>query len=262
MSYARGAAQRGIADLRNRTVLENLGKTLEPSLGPTWKKHESPTSEKLFEAKDMSKADKIDYFIEDLDGRVSMNLGQEEVLNHIKFLSFMTVAQILERRGGMSSGRAVTPFLVTEEVLTLKNMKEDAWLGKDGEPGARDLLSAWGDSRININTALPGALAAVPDLSAGTVQNLYRYRCGKDGKPNTQDDRFFSTFGEMVKVCRLSDSEVTLLQRYCKLTSRFFTITGLATRMQGKVKAVCTATVEVRGENLKVLQWREGPIDF
>ncbi|MDX9972473.1 MAG: type II secretion system protein GspK [FCB group bacterium] len=260
MANARGAAQRGVADLRNRTVLEGLGKPNSRGGPPTWKEHADPVSDELFDKEEVGENDTVNYVIEDLDGHISMNLSPEEVLDKAKFLGVGVISKIVDRRGDGRGSNPPTPFLVTEEIMTLDNLDDEDWYGEDGKPGLRDLVSAWGDNRININTASEEVLNAVPSLGRGVINDIVSRRRGPDGKLNTDDDLYFTSFSELSEQCDVGGSDITTLIRYCKLNSRFFTITGVATRMQGKVRAFCEATVEVRGDKAIVLQWREGPI--
>lgn len=260
LANARGAAQRGVADLRNRTVIEGLGKPNVQGGPPTWKEHSDPIGDKLFDQKEVGEGNTVNYVIEDLDGHISMNLSPEEVLDKAKFLGVGVISKIIDRRGDSSGSNPPTPFLVSEEIMTLDNFDDEDWFGENGKPGLRDLVSAWGDNRININTASEEVLNAVPSLGRSVISDIVAERRGKDGVLNTEDDVYFTSFDELSKKCEVGGSDITTLIRYCKLNSRFFTITGLATRMQGKVRAFCEATVEIRGDKAIVLQWREGPI--
>lgn len=260
LANARGAAQCGIANMRNRAVLEEF--SMGPGRGgpPTWKDHADPVADKLFDKKELGEKDVINYIIADLDGRISLNMSPEAVLDEVKFLNVGIVNKIIERRGDDSGDHPPTPFLVTEEIMTLEKLDAEDWYGEDGKPGVRDLVSAWGDKLININTAFEEVLNSIPGVSRGTIRSIVSYRRGGDGKLNTKDDQYFSDFGDIAFRCDVSGADIDTLTKYCKLNSRFFTITGLATRMQGKVRAFCEATVELRGGNATVLQWREGPV--
>lgn len=261
LSLARGAVERGIADLRNRTVMEELGQ-VKPNTGQkaSWLEHEDLVAEDLYSSDFFAtEEDGANYVIEDLDGRISLNAADEALLDEVEALDFTAVNDILERREENDDGLKGL-FLATEEILTLEGVDEDDWYGEDGKPGLRDIFTAWGEARINANTAPAAVLECIPDVDPSTVEAIVAHRQGNDGLLNTADDRFFKDFGELQQRTGIALEQVTALQRYCKLNSRFFTITGFATRRQGKIKASCTAVVEIQKEKVAVLQWREGPI--
>lgn len=90
----------------------------------------------------------------------------------------------------VTSGR---PFGALEELLLLKGMTNDLFYKK-----LMPLITIYGDTRVNINTARKETLDALlgvgyPDLAAKIVD----YRKGTDGRIGTDDDRWFSK-GEFV----------------------------------------------------------------
>jgi len=261
MSMARGAVQRGIADLRNRAALEKLGaRGVRGAARPSMRRHIDPIEEGLYAELDIDPKDTVDYTVDDIESRISLNHAPEAVLDEVDLLSFVTVGAILERREKGADGRANTPFLVPEELMNLEHMDDEDWYGADGEAGARDLITVWGDGFININTAPAAVLECIPETNASTVEAIVAYRRGNDGIPETEDDRFFTTFDEIPQLTGISLAQLEPFRQYCKLNSRFFTITGLATRRQGKVRATCTAVAEIKQGKVEVLQWREGPV--
>ena len=54
---------------------------------------------------------------------------------------------------------------------------------------------------------------------------------------------------------------MTHLERYCKVGSGSFTITGVATRRQGKIRATCQAMVYVQGGFARIVKWREEAVE-
>ncbi len=48
------------------------------------------------------------------------------------------------------------------ELRYLRGLDDEAWFGRDGEPGLRDMLTTYGDGRVNINTASGDVLRQLP----------------------------------------------------------------------------------------------------
>ncbi len=92
------------------------------------------------------------------------------------------------------------------------------------------------------------------------MEAVLAYRAGSDGTLGTPDDTGFASWSAMAKALNVSMDKLMPLQRFCKLESRFFTITGFAVRRQGKIRAYCTAVVEIEGRQMKTLQWWEGAV--
>ncbi|MCP4646097.1 MAG: general secretion pathway protein GspK, partial [bacterium] len=193
----------------------------------------------------------------DAESRVSVNAATEELLEEIPELGFRSVSQITRRRGG-DDGEPAHPFVAIEEVRYLEGIDDDTWFGYgDGTP-LYDILTVWGDGRINLNTASRKVLECVPDLEDNAIEAIMMYRTGGDGELFTGDDLAFRDMERIAEITGLSAEEITPLDQYCKVESQFFTIKGLATQRQGAVRAECTAVVHVGEGIVVVLDWREG----
>lgn len=259
---ARGAAQRGMVELRNKAFIDRLlGQAGRTSFDQRWFDPPDMFNEdkafslgKQIEVKD----EQCRYIIRDAEGLISVNHARREVLDQIEGLSFRTVDLIFMRRGGALSIQRPQPFLAAEELSYLKGVDDAIWYGDEGEPGLRDLVTVWGDhGRININTCSQAVLECIPDLDDEVILGIVAYRAGSDGKLGTSDDAAFVSLSDLPKKLPVAPDRLESIQRYCKLDSSFFTITGFATQRQGKVRAQCTAAVKVDGESVVLLDWRE-----
>jgi type II secretory pathway component PulK len=265
MFLARGAVERGVAELQNRTALNaEIGLEEKLFFDPRWNEPVDVKREQLYPS--IAGADYADdvcsYRIEDAERRISINDAPKEILEEIEDISFTTVSRIMRRRGEEESiaDETVTPFLAVEEVRFLKGVTESSWEGDDESPGLRDVLTIWGDGYINVNTALPEVLETLPDVQSSVVDEIVEQRAGGDGKLYTRDDRVFYTMEQLIGSIDVSREALSQITRYCKVDSRYFTITGFATMRQGKVRAVCRAVVEVQLTGTEVLAWQEGGI--
>ena len=129
-----------------------------------------------------------------------------------------------------------------------------------GVRGLRELITVWGDGKLNLNTAPYEVLAAIPRLDEEVLDAIVAYRNGGDGELGTGDDRIFKTMGQVGKKLDVSAEKLAVLQTYCKTTGFVFTVEALATRRQGKINAFCDVTVSIQTGEVKILQWRENPI--
>ncbi len=207
--------------------------------------------------------DQCEVLIEDEERRIGINRAPRELLEGIKGMSFRTVGAIYDRIHGLE-GDPASPFTVIEELLFMRGVDEDDWVGDDRTPGLMRYFTIYGDGKINFNTASPEVLALVPDLDRGLLNDLLAYRAGKDGKLGTVDDRSFESLDQLSKELGVSMDRLTPLATYCKASSQYFRIRGVATRRQGRVHAECVAVCffdedeesPTHGQ-LLTLDWRE-----
>lgn len=262
MMMARGAVERGIVELRNKATvdayLEQGGHT---GLEQQWNQ---PIN--LFEEADMYTQPDSDafeddicrYIIVDESSKININASSEKVLEELPGLTRTHIRRINQRRGTEHSDEEIAQrFHSVEELRYLEGIDDDEWYGSGREPGLAAMLTCYSDGLVNINTASRAVLECIPDLSDSVIQAILSYRQGDDGELGTGDDLSFKNFQEVVQFARLASDDLHILNQYCTIDSRFFTVNGYATRRQGKVQAVCLAVVEIMGNEARVIQWRE-----
>ncbi len=92
---------------------------------------------------------------------------------------------------------------------------------------ALDLLHAFtvcGEGKINLNTAPPEVLAALPGLDETAATSIVTWRAGPDGAVGTQDDRAVAGVGDLGKIEGLTPQQVNLLSEYGCFESEFFRV--------------------------------------
>lgn len=258
---ARGAVERGMVELRNKAYIDGLlGQAGRTSFDQRW--FNPPNM--LAKEGEFSLGDAIEvegeqckYIIRDAESRISVNHVPREILDEVEGLGFRTVDLMFMRRGGGLSSERPQPFLALEELRYLEDIDDAIWYGEDGNHGLCDLMTVWGDGRINVNTCSEGVLACIPDLGDDAIQSIVAYRVGRDNVLGTSDDQSFLTMRDLRDKVPVAPDRLEPVFRYCKLDSSFFTITGFATQRQGKVRAQCTATVQLTRKGLTLLDWRE-----
>ncbi len=212
--------------------------------------------------------DECAYVIFDAESKININRAPTDFLNEVDNLSLSDVRNIESRREDAGEiGRTVAYFTL-EEFRQLEDIDDDDWFGDDDTPGLKDILTVWGDGKININTAPAEVIQYIPEVDGEDIEKILMARgdLTKDGEPKeagAADDvkqkqkQSFGSFGELRKRTGISGKSYSAIRKYCKLDSRFFTIRGIATQRQGKVRAQVTATVELGGESTRTLDWRE-----
>lgn len=265
LHLARGAVQRGIAEIQNKQVIDFLQrKGNRTSFDQRWAQpRDLITDENIvrLSGPTETEGESCRYEIIDEERFISVNKASEGILDNIDAMSFRTVSDIMNRRATLSGKRDLA-FVSREELRTLDGMDDDIWLGDKNDPGVRDLVTIWGDGKINLNTASREVLELVPDVSSSALEAFVMYRNGSDGVRGTADDKFFQSFSDIGPEAGIPPLQVSLLQRHCKLDSSFFTIRGIATQRQGQVRATVSATVHLTPDGAPVLTWREEIVGF
>lgn len=258
LSLARAAVERGIVELRNKDMQDlfhqQAGRT---SCSQQWAMPGDLSDQKAFTSLEGSEVqdELCRYEIRDEDRMINLNTATEEVLLQVKALTVSVRRAIAVRRESTTDPDRRT-FQRIEELRSIEGVTDKDWYGDGQTPGLRDLLTVWGDGRVNINTAPPEVLRCIPSLDGLAVDAIVRYRKGPDGVLYTADDGEFLTLDELTSKAGVHVPSAALAQ-YCKVDSQFFTITGTATRRQGKVRAACAATVIVSSPSAVTLAWTE-----
>lgn len=262
MMMARGAVDRGIVELHNRSCMEML-LPLPPqkcgtNLGQHWAKTINLFEEDYFEQPEMFENDEVIYVITDEERYININTTEEKVLENIEAMSRSLVRKIKARRTTEVHDReGVAPFQTIEELRYFRGVDDDDWFGEKEAPGLRDLLTVWGGGRINVNTASPEVLNCIPDTRSSDIDAIVAYRAGPDGELYTGDDFGFCSIEELAVEVDVTPTTREALEQYCICTSVFFRITGVATRRQGRVRAVCSAMVSLEDGASAILDWQE-----
>ena len=116
--------------------------------------------------------------------------------------------------------------------------------------GARDLLTARGDGRINLNTAPVAVLKAIPGIREETAVAIDEWRRGPDAVAGTADDRVLNEPEELEQFEFLSAFELLMLRgvgSYASSEFRVFIRVTLPSRQK-----VFGSTVLLRREGTKI----------
>lgn len=259
---ARGAVERGVVEVMNKIYNDKLVPTPElrmgDHLGQPWAKTKYlDGDEKYFEVGENFERDYIAYVIRDAERYISVNSAPRDLLEGIEVLGTRGVKTVWSRRTKeIYKGEGVSVYQAVEELRYQRGIDEEQWFGEDEDPGLRDILTVWGDGRININTASREVLLSIPELQKDerAVDTIIAYRNGPDGEAGTADDTGFASLDDITPNTGIEGDSIEAIRRFCKTSADYFIITGVATRQGGKVRAACTAVIDRSGT---ILDWQE-----
>ncbi len=260
---ARAAAERGLFEIRHTNDLLQYDQQRNYiGLDQRWAQEKDLFAEGYFiDVKpEEFEGDVCTVRIEDNERRIPLNFASRELLAGLKPLGFSTIDKILDRRQVSTRGYQPALFLSVDELRDIQRFTDDQWFGTKDQPGLKEVLCTDGDhsfGHVNINTAPVAVLRSLPNADARVVDQIMKYRNGLDGLPYTADDQSFYNMTEVGLKTGVSAEKLSPITTYCKTTSRFFTITGHASRRRGKVNAYCTISVNLQGNRAQILSWRE-----
>ena len=260
---ARGAVHRGVILLRNKAVQDAADRDHPPVTfpGQDWARPLDLYEEGIYKRQEGVDTDTCTFKIRDEESRFNLNTVPEDILEEIEALDRSVIRRIKERRTkGEQENEGPAPFHAAEELRYMRGVDEEAWFGEDDEPGLCELFTTVGSGRVNINTASREVLEALPDVDGPTADAILGFRAGADGEIGTLDDLGFWDWEDFSAQTGISGDAMASLQKYGEMNSMYFSVTGIATRRNGQVRASVTATVLIVDTAATILDWREEPL--
>lgn len=146
-------------------------------------------------------------------------------------------------------------YFGTRKAESLENLNVLALEGdhrikeEEGTAGLSELLTVYGDGKINLNTALPSVLHALPFLSEAAIGEILSRQ-----QPNA---RKFTTLEDIKANDTFSTTDKIVLLQVAKFNSSFF---KLQIRIQlERMSSICeyTAILERDETEVRVLSWQQ-----
>ena len=143
------------------------------------------------------------------------------------------------------------PLDSVEELLLIKNWNESILYGKsaddDGDAiyGIADLLTVWGDGKVNLNSASTNVLLSYAEYEDWELEGVLESRKGLDGIEGTLDDGLRSI------------DEVNADGEKFKLQSTFLKVTSIGNA--GDTVYRIEAIMQLQGTRPLVVYWNEKP---
>jgi len=149
-------------------------------------------------------------------------------------------------------------FEAVEELLLVRGMNPEIF------SKIKDIITIYGEGRVNINTASFAALYAL-GLDKDLVSRIIQFRQGSDGKIGTEDDNIFKTIGELRDIGPLFTEESNQINRLISLNmltvrSNVFRInsSGILKRGKHKWRRSIVCIVKRQGKKTpQLVYWHE-----
>lgn len=144
------------------------------------------------------------------------------------------------------------PLDSVEELLMIKNWGEEILYGYDGSEGGdpifgiADLLTVWGDGKVNLNTATTNTLLSFAEYEDWELASVMEARLGEDGEEGTLDDGIKGL------------DEVGADANKFKLQSNFVKVTSVGNMFGNQYQIECIFLLQ--GKDPVIVYWQEGPV--
>lgn len=144
------------------------------------------------------------------------------------------------------------PLDSVEELLLVKNWGPDILYGKEDDEngdeifGIKDILTVWGDGKVNLNTASKDLLLTFSEYEDWELSSVFEARKGEDGEENTLDDG----------IKNLSDVGADASK--FKLQTGFVKVTSIGQIFGNQYQTV--AIFLLKGKDSAIVYWNEGPV--
>ncbi len=144
------------------------------------------------------------------------------------------------------------PLDSIEELLLIKNWGPEILYGKPADEesdeifGIADLLTVWGDGKVNLNTASTDLLLSFAEYEDWELESVFEARKGEDGEDGTLDDGIRSL------------DEVGADADKFKLQSSFVKVTSVGELYENQYRIECVYLL--KDKDSIVVYWNEGPV--
>lgn len=145
------------------------------------------------------------------------------------------------------------PLDSIEELLLVKGWGEDILYGSEADEegdaifGIADLLTVWGDGKVNLNTASTDVLLSYAEYEDWELASVQEARWGEDGEEGTLDDG----------IKNLAD--VGADPNKFKLQSNFVKVTSVGNMFGNQYQIECIFLL--KDKNPVTVYWQEGPVE-
>lgn len=145
------------------------------------------------------------------------------------------------------------PLDSVDELLLIKGWGPDILYGKEADEesdaifGIAELLTVWGDGKVNLNTASVDTLLSFAEYEDWELEGVMEARMGSDGENNTLDDGIQNL------------GSVGANGNKFKLQSNFVKVTSTGDVFDKQYKIECIFMVE--GNKPIIVYWEEGQVN-
>ena len=138
------------------------------------------------------------------------------------------------------------PIRTLDRLALIRGMTDELVFGTPEQEGIIEYLSAYGDGKININTAGPRVIKALSeDIDDEMVENLMAYR--EDPTHELEDPLWYRNVPGM--------DQVTLNEELLSTQSHYFDIQSTAI-MDDMTQSIRTTVYRAQGKPIQILNWK------
>jgi type II secretory pathway component PulK len=144
------------------------------------------------------------------------------------------------------------PLDSIEELLLVKGWGPEILYGRPSDEendeifGIADILTVWGDGKVNLNTANTNLLLSFSEYEDWELASVFEARLGPDGEQGTLDDGIESL------------EEIGADPSKFKLQSDFVKVTSVGEMFDNRYQIECIFLL--KSKNSAVVYWNEGPV--
>ena len=144
------------------------------------------------------------------------------------------------------------PLDSVEELLLVKGWGPEILYGRPADEendeifGIADILTVWGDGKVNLNTANTNLLLSFAEYEDWELASVFEARMGPDGEEGTLDDGIESL------------DEIGADPAKFKLQSDFVKVTSIGEMFDNQYQIECIFLL--KNKNSSVVYWNEGPV--
>lgn len=192
------------------------------------------------------------YGLQDEEARINLNRAPRTVLAALPG-STASIAEAIEAQ------RQQRAFTTPEELLGRGIVSPEVFYGTADRPGMAPYVTVWGSGKINVNTAPPPVLAAVPSLTPAMAEAVVRYRHGNDRQPDTADDRLLRVLDDLLAVPGIDRQTLTRVQPLLTVMPTAFRVivTGRVQSAQGADRVhQRLAIIDRAVRPVRIVYWR------
>jgi DNA uptake protein ComE-like DNA-binding protein len=194
----------------------------------------------------------LHYGLQDEEARVNLNTAPAALLAALPGVGTELAEAIVKHR-------QQEPWRAPEDLLHRGLVSPSVWYGNTAQAGLSASLTVWGSGKMNINTASPVVIAAVPGMTPALVEAMVRYRQGDDQQLGTSDDRYFRTVADLATLPGVDPRGLEQAEAFLTVTPSAFRFIATGRVAHGTSQA-CThlrlAVIERTAPATTVRYWR------
>jgi general secretion pathway protein K len=145
------------------------------------------------------------------------------------------LAQSMQKgaNGGMQPLQIVRPFQAVQEMSLVPEFAPVMKM----KPDWAQHFTVWGDGKIDVNEASADIISLVTGVNPDVARQFVKYRWGRDGIPDTEDDQFYMSSQQVQAALGMSQAQFQLVGDLLSLNSA-------VDRVESKgIMGGCTVTI-------------------